>query len=673
MSTARRRILVTSALPYATGSIHLGNLLEDIQSDIWVRFQRMRGHECWHVCADDAHGTGTMLRAEADGITPEELIERVRVQHAADFADFRVAHDNYYTTHSPENQRFATEIYLAAREAGAIRRGEVEQLYDPVKGLFLADRFVKGECPRCGAPDQYGDNCDVCSATYDALELKNPRSVYSDATPEVRASEHFFFDLPQFEEFLRRWTRSGTLQPEIANKLAEWLDGGLKPWDISRDAPYFGFEIPDAPGKYFYVWVDAPVGYKASFANFAARHPEIAFDDFWEPGHDTELHHFIGIDIINFHGLFWPAMLHCAGQRTPTKLHVHGMLEVDGTKMSKSKGTFILARTYLEHLDPDYLRYYFATKLSAGIDNMDLNFEDFVARVNSDLVGKVVNIASRCAGFIHKLGGGVLAESCHDPELFAEFTAAAEPIAELYEQCEYSRAMREITSLADRANQYIAAHAPWQMAKEPGREAEVAAVCTEGINLFRVVMTYLKPVVPGLAERAEAFLGGEPLTWASAGEFVTGVRIEKFRPLLARVDPAKIEAMIEASKVPEEAPEPPETPAVEPLRPEIGIDDFAKIDLRVARVVAADYVEGADKLLRLELDVGDHRREVLSGIRSAYRPEQLVGRLTVVVANLAPRKMRFGTSQGMVLAAGDGDEIFLVAPDAGARPGMQVT
>ena len=668
----RRRILVTSALPYSNGAIHLGKLLEDIQADIWVRFQRMMGNECTYVCADDAHGTATMLAAEREGISPEVLIERLRAEHADDFRRFHISHDNYYSTHSPENQRFCSLIYTRLRERGSTFTADVEQLYDTERKLFLADRYLKGNCPRCGADDQYGDNCQECGATYDATELVNPRSMLSDAVPELRRSTHYFVDLPQFADFLKVWTATDAVQPQVANKLAEWLEGGLKAWDISRDAPYFGFSIPNAEGKYFYVWMDAPIGYMASFQNLCDRTDGLDFDDFWGPNSDAEVHHFIGKDIINFHCLFWPAVLSGADFRTPTKVHTHGMLTVDGKQMSKSRGTFINASTYLDHLDPEYLRYYFATKLSPNTDDMDINFDDFVQRVNSDLVGKIVNIASRCAGFLHRHFDSVLSPTLHDTDLWEEVSGARERLADLYDIGDVSRAVREITALADMANRYIDSHAPWRLIKEADRAGDVQHVCSMGINLFRVIALYLKPILPAFAERTEAFLNVPPMTWEDAAKPLVDHRIGRFKPLIQRIDKRAVERMVEASKE-DEPPAAGSAPVQEADQAHISIDDFAKIDLRVARIVEAVTVEGADRLLRLTLDVGDHRREVFAGIKEAYAPASLVGRHAIVVANLAPRKMRFGTSEGMVLAAGPGgSEIFLVTPDDGAIPGMEV-
>jgi len=679
MSTPRRRILVTSALPYANGPIHIGHLVEYVQTDIWSRFQKMRGHECYYVCADDAHGTPIMLRARQEGITPEALIARVAVEHKADFAGFRIGFDNYHSTHSEENRHYATLIYARNRDKGHVAVRTITQAYDPVEQMFLPDRFIKGECPKCGAKDQYGDNCEACGASYSPSELKNPYSVVSGAKPIDKESEHHFFRLGDFEDMLRAWTRGGHVQKEVANKLDEWFEAGLQEWDISRDAPYFGFEMPDHPGKYFYVWLDAPIGYMASFRNLCDRTPGLDFDAFWGTGSAAELYNFIGKDIVYFHTLFWPAMLHGADFRTPTAVHVHGFLTVDGAKMSKSRGTFIKARTYLDHLEPEHLRYYFAAKLGPGIDDIDLNLEDFAARVNADLVGKVVNIASRCAGFVTKRYAGRLADSLAEPELWRDVVAAGETIAAHYEARDYARAVREIMALADRANQYIDEKKPWVLAKQDGADAELHAACSMGINLYRALIGYLRPVLPGTAERSEAFLRVPPLTWEVIASPLLGHVIGPFEPLLTRVDPKQVEAMLEASKedlARREAPPPaaaPQALASEPIGPQIAFEDFAKIDLRVARIVSAQPVEGAEKLLQLTLDLGGETRNVFAGIKSAYAPAALEGRLTVMVANLAPRKMRFGTSEGMVLAAGPGGkDIFLLSPDSGAQPGMRV-
>ena len=696
-----RKILVTSALPYANGSIHLGHLLEYIQTDIWVRFQKARGHMCTYVCADDAHGTAIMLRAEKEGISPEEQIARVKAEHETDFADFQIAFDNFHSTHSEENRELSATIYKACRDKGHIATRNIKQLYDPVKELFLADRYIKGNCPKCDAEDQYGDNCEVCGATYTPAELKKPYSVISGATPVEKESEHFFFKLPDFQDFLKEWTRSGTLQDEVANKLSEWLDSGLQEWDISRDAPYFGFEIPDAPGKYFYVWLDAPIGYMASFKNLCDRREDLSFDDYWKPDSDAEVYHFIGKDIINFHALFWPSMLSAADFRTPTAVNAHGFVTVNGAKMSKSRGTFIKARTYLNHLNPTYLRYYFAAKLGSSVDDFDLNLEDFVQRVNSDLVNKLINIASRTANFIKK-SGGVLSENCAEEAMVNDFINAGDQIAELYEKREFSRAMKEIMTLADRANEYIQAKAPWAMSKEEGREQEVLEVCSVAVNLFRQLMTYLSPVLPELADKTAAFLNLESLGWEDRRSILTGHAINKFKPMLARAEMDKVTAILEETKTElekenggaaaaknQKADKKADTKAEKKAKnkgPELREDgneviadtiefpDFAKVDLRIARIIKADHVEGADKLLQLTLDIGNgETRNVFSGIKAAYKPEDLEGKLTVMVANLAPRKMKFGLSEGMVLAAGPGgSEIYLLEPHDGAQPGMRV-
>ena len=678
-----RDILVTSALPYANGPIHIGHLVEYIQTDIWARFQKMRGHRCYYVCADDAHGTPIMLRARQEGITPEALIARIALEHQADFAAFRIGFDNYHSTHSPENHHCATLIYERNRDAGHIAKRTITQAYDPVEQMFLPDRFIKGECPKCGAADQYGDNCEACGASYSPAELKNPRSAVSGAVPEQRESDHYFFKLADFEDMLRAWTRGGALQKEIANKLDEWFEAGLQEWDISRDAPYFGFEIPDHPGKFFYVWLDAPIGYMASFKNLCDRTPGLDFDHFWRANSSAELYNFIGKDIIYFHALFWPAMLHGAGFRPPTAVLAHGFLTVDGQKMSKSRGTFIRARTYLDHLNPEYLRYYLAAELGPTVEDIDLNREDFTLRVNSDLVGKVVNIGSRCAGFITKRFAGRLADDLMDVALFEDFVAAGASIAEAYERREFSRATREIMALADRANQWIDERAPWVVAKDPAREAELQAICSQGLNLFRLLIGYLRPVLPGTAEGAEAFLRIPALTWADLERPLLGHVIGEFTPLMTRVDPKQIQAMLTASKEDLAARDVKKTKPHEtrseghlvrdPIADPIEYADFAKVDLRVALIQAASPVEGSDKLIKLQLDLGGETRQVFAGIRTAYDPKDLEGRLTVMVANLAPRKMRFGVSEGMVLAAGPGGEdIFLLTPDSGAEPGMRV-
>ena len=671
----KRKILVTSALPYANGSIHLGHLVEYIQTDIWARFQRLQGHSCYYVCADDAHGTPIMLRARKDGIEPEQLIAAMQQEHEADFADFLIGFDNYYTTHSEENRAQATEIYLKLRDNGHIATRTISQSYDPEAEMFLPDRFIKGTCPKCGAEDQYGDNCEVCGATYAPTELINPVSVISGAPPIEKDSEQYFFKLSDFTDMLREWMRAGHVQPEIANKMDEWFEDGLQDWDISRNAPYWGFEIPDAPGKYFYVWLDAPIGYMASFRNFCDREG-IDFDEYWHSESETELLHFIGKDIARFHTLFWPAVLDGSGFRKPSAVYCHGFLTVNGQKMSKSRGTFIKARTYLDNLNPEYLRYYYAAKLSSGVDDIDLNLEDFMLRVNSDLVGKVVNIASRCAGFINKRFDNSLAASLPDPALYDALVEAGASIANDFENREYSKAVREIMALADRANVYIDQNKPWVLIKEAGKEAEVQAICTQGINLFRVLMTYLKPILPQTALKSEQFLDSE-LTWDGLAEPLLAHTINKFQPLMTRIEKEQIDAMIEQSTEHLEQTEASDKTtgplADDPIAPQIQFDDFAKVDLRIAKIIKAEHVEGADKLLQLTLDIGGESRLVFAGIKSAYQPEMLEGRLTVMVANLAPRKMRFGVSEGMVLAAGPGGEdLFILSPDDGAIPGMRV-
>ena len=685
MTTQQRKIFVTSALPYANASLHLGHLLEAIQTDIWVRFQQLRGHDCLYICANDAHGTPIMLSADRQGITPEQLIARIHAEHQRDYAGFEICFDNFYSTHSQENREVAEAIYARLNAADHIKRRTIRQFYDPVKEMFLPDRFIRGECPFCHAQDQYGDSCESCNRTYTPADLINPFSFISGAPPVEKESEHYFFDLPAFETVLRDWVGAGHLQPEVANKLDEWFEAGLKEWDISRDAPYFGFEIPGAPGKYFYVWVDAPMGYFASLKNLLDREGrDVA--EYTDAGSSAEMYHFIGKDIMYFHTLFWPALLHGSGHRLPSNVFVHGFLTVNGQKMSKSRGTFINASTYLEHLDPEYLRYYFAAKSGSGVDDIDLNLEDFRQRVNVDLIGKVVNIASRCAGFIHKHFAGRLAAGIHDEALLQEFTGASQTIAVAYEAREYARAARVIMALADKANQYIDRYKPWEIARQDPGSAELQQVCSLGLNLFRLLILYLKPVLPGLAQRSEAFLGIESLNWDDLMVPLLDHSIRKFKPLLTRVEEDRVDAVIAASKQSLGAGN---TGAEEasaggndtinkyliddPVGTEISFDDFARIDLRVAKITRAAYVEGADKLLQLTLDLNGETRNVFAGIKSAYRPQDLVGRQTVMVANLASRKMRFGVSEGMVLAAGPGgEEIFIVAPDAGAEPGMRV-
>jgi methionyl-tRNA synthetase len=695
-----RKILVTSALPYANGSIHLGHLVEYIQTDIWVRFQKMRGNTCFYCCADDTHGTPIMLRAEKEGISPEQLVERTWHEHKRDFDGFHVGFDNFYSTNSPENREQANLIYTRLKEHGLIEKRTIEQFYDPEKAMFLPDRFIKGECPKCHAKDQYGDSCEVCGATYQPTELINPFSAVSGATPVRKESDHYFFKLGECGEFLKGWTRSGTLQAEAANKMAEWFTAGLSDWDISRDAPYFGFEIPDAPGKYFYVWLDAPVGYMASFRNLCAKNG-LDFDEFWNKDSKTELYHFIGKDILYFHALFWPAMLEFSDHRTPSGVFAHGFLTVNGAKMSKSRGTFITAESYLKHLNPEWLRYYYAAKLNGSMEDIDLSLEDFVAKVNSDLVGKYVNIASRCAGFIKKRFGGKLVDG-KDHELlvklFNDQYTSFRPgsLQKLYEDREYGKAIRYIMDLTDQANKVIDEYKPWEIAKDASRDEELHRICSLAINFFKIISTYLKPVLPETVEKIEEFLNIESLTWpelvgtdtVSSLLLPAGHAINEYKHLMTRIDPKHVEAMVDENK---QSLEP--TPAPAPTRHAehqqhtatadeakgadtsyISIDDFARIDLRIARIVSASHVEGADKLLRLELDIGEAKpRQVFAGIKSAYAPETLVGRHTVMVANLAPRKMKFGMSEGMVLAAsGDAPGLFILSPDAGAQPGMRV-
>jgi methionyl-tRNA synthetase len=688
-----RKILVTSALPYANGSIHLGHLVEYVQTDIWVRFQKMRGNDCIYCCADDTHGTPIMLRAEKEGITPEQLVDRVWHEHKRDFDGFLVGFDNYYSTNTPETRHYADTIYTRLRDAGLIEVRAIEQFYDPVKQMFLPDRFIKGECPKCHAKDQYGDSCEACGAAYLPTELIEPYSAVSGAAPVRKESEHYFFRLsdPRCAEFLRGWIVPPHVQAEAANKLNEWLEGGLSDWDISRDAPYFGFEIPDEngnpTGKYYYVWLDAPIGYMGSFQNYCDTHG-LNFDDFWRPDSDAEVYHFIGKDILYFHALFWPAELAHAGFRTPTGVFCHGFLTVNGTKMSKSRGTFITAESYLKHLNPEWLRYYYAAKLNGTMEDIDLNLEDFAARVNADLVGKYVNIASRSAGFITKRFGGRLGVG--DMNAMAEFSTAfaEDTIAASYEERDYGRALREIMRLADVANQYIAEKKPWEMAKQEGREAELHEVCSTALTLFRDLTLYLKPVLPKLAEQVEDFLNIPPLIWTDVwAPLPAGHNINEYQHLMTRIDPKKIETMVEENKqtlapVPEPAPvkhaqhqqhEAKVDTTATAQESFIGIDDFTKVDLRVARIANAEHVEGADKLLKLSLDLGTETRTVFAGIKAAYAPESLVGRLTVMVANLAPRKMKFGLSEGMVLAASDErGGPFLLAPDSGAQPGMRI-
>ena len=682
--TEPRRILVTSALPYANGPLHLGHILEYTQTDIWVRFQKLRGHECYYVGADDTHGTPIMLKAQAEGITPVELIDRVRLEHQRDLADMLIGIDNFGSTHASENKVLCDRMYLKQRDGGFIDRRSVRQAFDESAKMFLPDRYVKGTCPICATADQYGDSCEKCGSTYTPADLKDPISVVSGTPPVWRESEHYFFRLSLFEKDLVAWIGSGTVHESVARKLEEWFSQGLRDWDISRDAPYFGFEIPDAPGKYFYVWFDAPIGYLASFTQLCAR-THLKFDDFFKLDATTELHHFIGKDILYFHTLFWPAVLQASQMRRPTAVHAHGFLTINAAKMSKSRGTFITARRYLERFSPEYLRYYLAAKLSSGIDDLDLNLEEFATRLNAEIVGKLVNIASRCAGFITKNAGGKLAAGLPDPQLYEAFAAGGEAIAAAYEARDTASAVRDIMALADRANQYIDAQKPWMLAKDANNAALVQSVCTQGLNLFRVLMIYLAPVLPEMAAKARRFLQESEWSWAHAAKPLLSTGILAYEPLAVRLDPKAVAALVE----PESAE--PAAPTAAPSAAQasdtatlaaaaavegnsISIDEFLRVDLRVAKVLNAELVTGADKLLKLTLDVGElGQRQVFAGVRAAYEPATLVGRLIVVVANLEPRKMRFGLSEGMMLAAGPGgSDIFVLSPDAGAAPGMRI-
>ena len=694
-----RKILVTSALPYANGSIHLGHLVEYIQTDIWVRFQKMQGHHVHYVCADDTHGTPIMLRAEKEGITPEALIEKVHAEHSQDFADFLVQFDNYYSTNSEENRELSANISRALKANGKIASKTIEQYFDPVKSMFLPDRFIKGECPKCHAKDQYGDNCEVCGATYSPTDLVNPYSAVSGATPVRKETEHYFFKLSECVDFLRDWTRSGTLQAEAANKMNEWLgeagENKLSDWDISRDAPYFGFEIPDAPGKYFYVWLDAPIGYMASFKNLCAKSQQVAdgdqgaglnFDEYWKKDSSTELYHFIGKDILYFHALFWPATLEYSGHRTPTQVFAHGFLTVNGEKMSKSRGTFITARSYLDHVkNPEYLRYYYAAKLNGSMEDIDLNLEDFVARVNSDLVGKYINIASRTAGFIAKRFDNKVIAAQH--AVIDDMCAAAPAIAEAFAARDFARALRDIMKLTDAANAYVAEAAPWVVAKDDSKTAELHTICSNALEMFRLLTIYLKPVLPHIAMSVETFLNVQPLQWADVAQGLGAQTIQPYSHMVTRLEGKQIEAMVEANKESLQAAAPVKTESKAAAKADsnadvkaagegdyISIDDFARVDLRIARIASAEHVEGAEKLLKLLLDIGEEKpRQVFAGIKSAYDPATLVGRLTVMVANLAPRKMKFGMSEGMVLAASDErGGPYILSPDSGAQPGMRV-
>jgi len=693
-----RTALVTTALPYANGPLHLGHLVGYIQADIWVRARRLRGDTAWFVCADDTHGTPIMLAAEKAGVTPETFIAGMQASHERDFAAFGVSFDHYDSTHSTANRELTETFYARLEAGGHIARRSVAQFFDPEKGMFLPDRYIKGICPNCGTPDQYGDNCENCGATYAPTDLKEPKSVLSGATPELRDSEHYFFEVGRFQSFLREWMAGDVALPGVKAKLMEWLDaeGGLRAWDISRDAPYFGFEIPDAPGKYFYVWLDAPIGYLSSFRNLCARNG-MDFQSHLIAGTETELHHFIGKDIVNFHGLFWPAVLEGVGCRAPTRLHVNGYLTVDGAKMSKSRGTFVMARTFLDvGLEPEALRYYYAAKSSGGVDDLDLNLGDFIARVNADLVGKFVNLASRCAGFIEKRFDGQLAATLPDAAMYARFVAALAPIREAYERNDPAGAIRQTMALADEANRYIDDNKPWVIAKQDGADAQLQAVCTQGLNLFRVLVAALKPILPQTSVQAEEFLAAPVYAWQDLDTPLLAHTVKPYAPLFTRIDPKKIDAMTEASKDTMGALTPTPvgaTPVANTNAPSkgsvatqvapttddenktISIDDFSKLDLRIGRVVACELVEGSDKLLRFELDAGElGKRQIFSGIRASYgEPEKLVGRSVVFIANLAPRKMRFGTSEGMILSAGfDGGALALLGADDTAEPGMPV-
>ncbi|HEY9962455.1 TPA: methionine--tRNA ligase [Neisseria meningitidis] len=682
-----RKILVTSALPYANGSIHLGHMVEHIQTDVWVRFQKLRGHECHYCCADDTHGTPVMLAAQKQGIAPEDMIAKVREEHLADFTDFGIGYDNYYSTHSPENKQFSQDIYRALKANGKIESRVIEQLFDPEKQMFLPDRFVKGECPKCHAQDQYGDNCEVCGTTYSPTELINPYSAVSGAKPELRESEHFFFKLGECADFLKAWTSGNNphdgkphLQPEALNKMKEWLGEGeettLSDWDISRDAPYFGFEIPDAPGKYFYVWLDAPVGYMASFKNLCDR-IGVDFDEYFKADSQTEMYHFIGKDILYFHALFWPAMLHFSGHRAPTGVYAHGFLTVDGQKMSKSRGTFITAKSYLEQgLNPEWMRYYIAAKLNSKIEDIDLNLQDFISRVNSDLVGKYVNIAARASGFIAKRFEGRLKDVA-DSALLAKLAAESDTIAEQYESREYAKALRDIMALADIVNEYVDANKPWELAKQEGQDARLHEVCSELINAFTVLTAYLAPVLPKVAENAAKFLNLEAITWANTRETLGKHAINKYEHLMQRVEQKQVDDLIEANKQSIAAAAVPaaEESKYEKVAEQASFDDFMKIDMRVAKVLNCEAVEGSTKLLKFDLDFGFEKRIIFSGIAASYpNPAELNGRMVIAVANFAPRKMaKFGVSEGMILSAATADgKLKLLDVDAGAQPGDKV-
>ncbi|MCF6768474.1 methionine--tRNA ligase [Thiotrichales bacterium 19S11-10] len=680
--TEKRNILVTNALPYANAKLHLGHILGYTQSDIWCRYQRMKGHNCYYICGSDMHGTPIMLRAQQEGITPEALTEKSAKAHLEDFNDFGILFDNYHSTHNSLNQQLVEEIYLKLKDKGLIETKEIQQSFDPKANMFLPDRYVKGTCPKCKAEDQYGDSCEVCSATYLPSDLINPISVISGETPILKSSEHYFFKLSKLQNNLEQWLNDNDkLQPEVVNKLKEWFDHGLQDWDISRDAPYFGYQIPDTDNKYFYVWLDAPIGYLASFLDFCQKN-NVDYNNFWskEDNH-SEVYHFIGKDIIYFHTLFWPAMLDNAELRMPTAVYATGFVTINGKKMSKSRGTFIQARTYLNHLNPEYLRYYYASKLTSRIDDIDLNLEDFIQKVNSDLVGKLVNIASRSANFIYKKFGGVLSKDCYNQSLLNEFLSENQLISDDYERREFASAIRRIMTLADKANQFVDHHKPWQMIKSEENQTDVHGICSLALNIFKILITYLKPVLPELAAKSESFLNINSLNWSNIQEPLYAHTINKFKPLMTRVEPQQIEAILTETKTVLSNEEKlksnskPTSKKNEPLtiEDEIQIDDFMKVDLRVARIINADHVDGADKLLKLTLDLGnDMHKQVFAGIKSMYKPEDLINRHTVMVANLKPRKMRFGLSEGMVLAAGDGKGIYLISPDEGAIPGSRV-
>jgi len=672
MTHTSRKILVTCALPYANGSIHLGHMVEYVQADIWSRFQKMRGQDCVFICGDDTHGTPVMLTAQQQGIAPEELIKKVKLEHQQDFKDFLVEFDNFYSTHSEENRELSELIYSRMQKNGDIVTKTISQAYDPKANMFLPDRYVKGNCPCCKAPDQYGDNCENCGSTYSPMDLGNPISVVTGSTPIAKESEHYFFKLSNYTDFLREWITAGHLQSEVSNKLLEWFKEGLHDLDITRDTPYFGFKIPGTEDKYFYVWIDAPIGYISIFKNLCAQNKNLNFADYWLTEDKVDLFHFIGKDIVNFHAIFWPAILKSGGFRTPSNIFVHGYLTIDGQKMSKSRGTFIKARTYLNHLTPEYLRYYFAVKLNDKIEDIDLNLADFVQRVNSDLVGKVINIASRCASFINKNFAGKLSKQNIEPKLIEDFVNAGDTIAEYLENREFSRAMRAIMELADRANQYIDAEKPWVLIKDQSKQQHTQDVCTVGLNLFRILINYLKPVLPETAQKAESFLNIPAMTWDSRKNILLDHQVNAFTPLLQRITEEQITAMKTETQS-DLQPAAPKANQATPSTEYISIDDFTKVDLRVAKIVNAEDIPEADKLLKLTLDLGGETRQVFAGIKTAYKAEDLIGKLTVMVANLAPRKMKFGMSEGMVLAAGPGGkDLWLLNPDEGAQPGMKV-